>query len=97
MVLCQKNQSITYPGKDVHRIGKMRSKSPAPSPTVFAAAKKAHAYIVMGMSEADPLFPGTVYISQLFISEKGEIMGVHRKLVPTNIEKLIYTGGTEAI
>jgi len=67
-----------------------------PSPAtdrLCAAAKKAHAFIVMGVSEADPLFPGTLYMSQIFISEKGEIMGVHRKLVTTNIEKLIYTAG----
>jgi len=57
------------------------------------AAKKAHAYVVIGINELDMLFPGTLYISQLFISDKGEIMGVHRKLVPTLDEKLVYSRG----
>jgi len=67
-----------------------------PSPAtdrLCAAAKKAHAYVVMGMSEVDTLFPGTVYISQLIITGVGEIAGVHRKLVPTETEKLVFSGG----
>jgi aliphatic nitrilase len=58
-----------------------------------SAAKKAHAYVVIGISELDILFPGTLYISQLLISDKGEILGVHRKLVPTLDEKLVYSRG----
>lgn len=57
------------------------------------AAKKAHAYVVIGICEVDNLFPGTVYISQLIISDAGEIVGVHRKLVPTETEKLVFSGG----
>lgn len=67
-----------------------------PSPAterLCQAAKKAHAYVVMGICEVDTLYPGTMYISQLFISDAGEIMGVHRKMVPTIQEKLIFTGG----
>jgi len=58
-----------------------------------AAAKKAHAWVVMSVSELDSLYPGTVYLSQLFISDAGELMGVHRKLVPTAVEKLVYSPG----
>ena len=57
------------------------------------AARKAHAYVVVGMSEASNLFPGTLYLSQLFISDAGEIMGVHRKLVHTTYEKLVFAPG----
>ncbi len=67
-----------------------------PSPEtdrLCTAAKKAHAYVVIGISEVATLFPGTVYISQLFISDEGEIMGVHRKMVATLIEKLVYSSG----
>ena len=67
-----------------------------PSPEadrLCTAARKAHSYVVIGMSEVDTLFPGTMYNSQLFISDTGEIMGVHRKMVPTAVEKLIYSGG----
>jgi nitrilase len=58
-----------------------------------AAAQKAHAYVVIGMTEADTLYPGTLYMSQLFISDQGEIMGVRRKLVVTGLEKLVYSQG----
>ena len=67
-----------------------------PSPEterLCAAAKKAHAYVVMGVCEVDNLYHGTIYISQLFISDKGEIIGVHRKLVATMIEKLLFSSG----
>jgi predicted amidohydrolase len=55
-----------------------------PSPEtdrLCAAAKKAHAYVVMGINEVDTLYSGNIYMAQLFISDEGEIMGVHRKLV----------------
>ena len=67
-----------------------------PSPTterLCMAAKKAHAYVVIGICEVDTIFPGTVYISALFISDNGEILGVHRKLVPTVSEKLVFSSG----
>lgn len=67
-----------------------------PSPEtdhLCTAARKAHSYVVIGISEVDSLFPGTLYNSQLLISDTGEIMGVHRKMVPTYIEKLIYSSG----
>ena len=90
----KKSNPLPAQGRMFAELVKNAVKVPSPvTDRLCTAAKKAHAYVVIGMSEADPLFPGTVYISQLFISEKGEIMGVHRKLVPTDIEKLIYTGG----
>jgi aliphatic nitrilase len=67
-----------------------------PSPEtdrLCAASRKAHAYVVMGLSEIDTLFPGNLYMSQLFISDTGEIMGVHRKLIATSYEKLYYATG----
>lgn len=57
------------------------------------AAKNAHAYIIIGMAELDVLFPGTLYMTQLIISDEGTILGVHRKLVTTNTEKLVFTSG----
>ncbi|MBI2848428.1 MAG: hypothetical protein HYX83_04560 [Chloroflexi bacterium] len=67
-----------------------------PSPAtdrLCAAARKAHAFVVMGICELDTLFSGTVYLTQLFISDTGEIMGVHRKMVPTREEKLVFSNG----
>ena len=58
-----------------------------------AAARRAHACVVIGITEHDALYSGTLYLSQLFISGSGEIMGVHRKLVMTASEKLVYSCG----
>jgi aliphatic nitrilase len=49
--------------------------------------------VIIGIAEQDPSFLGTLYLSQLFISSRGEIMGVHRKLVNTLEEKYIFTYG----
>lgn len=57
------------------------------------AAKKANAFVFIGINEIDPLFPATVYMSQLCISDKGEIVGVHRKMMPTVYEKFVYSPG----
>ncbi len=57
------------------------------------AARKAGAYAVIGVNERDPVSLGTVYNSQIFIDNKGNIMGVHRKLAPTIFEKLVYARG----
>ena len=69
-------------------------KVPSPETSrLCTAAKKAHAYVVMGINEVDTLYSGNMYMSQLFISDTGELMGVHRKLVATGIEKLFYARG----
>ncbi len=90
----KKSNPLPAQGAMFTEIVKNGVKVPSPATDrLCAAARKAHAYVIMGIAEADTLFPGTLYISQLFISDKGEIIGVHRKLVPTNVEKLVFTGG----
>ncbi len=90
----KKSNPLRVQGKMFAELIKNGVKVPSPTTDLLCqAARKAHAYIVMGINEVDTLYPGTVYISQLFISDAGEIIGVHRKLVPTAAEKLIYTGG----
>jgi len=56
-------------------------------------ARESNIYVVIGMNERDPLSMGTLYNSQLFIDHQGNIMGVHRKLVPTLTEKLLFARG----
>jgi nitrilase len=53
-------------------------------------AKKYKSYLIIGASERDR---GTIYNSQIFVSEKGEIDGVHRKLVPTFVERSVWGRG----
>lgn len=54
------------------------------------AAKAAGCGVVMGMHERDG---GTLYNTLLFIDENGEIIGRHRKLVPTSHERMIWGRG----
>ena len=90
----RKSNPLPGQGKIFKEVVKNALKVPSPAADrLCKAARRAHAYVVMGMSEADPHFPGTLYMSQLFISADGEIMGVHRKLVTTNVEKLVYSNG----
>ena len=61
--------------------------------TLCAAAAAAGAFVVMGVNERDPSSMGTLYNSLLFISDTGQLLGVHRKLVPTWAEKLTWGNG----
>jgi len=92
--LAKKRNPLPEQGKMFIQLVKNGVKVPSPeTDRLCAAAKKARSYVVMGMTEVDNLYPGTVYISQLFISDAGEIMGIHRKMVTTTVEKLIYSTG----
>jgi nitrilase len=78
--------------------GRLNSNSvEVPSPAVDAlcrAAKKAGAVVAMGMTERDSRSSrGTLYNSILYISNRGEVLGVHRKLMPTHAERIVWGQG----
>lgn len=58
-----------------------------------AAAKSADAYVVMGFNERDRKFRGRMYNSMLYLSPRGEIMGVHRKICNTVQERFFHCPG----
>lgn len=60
------------------------------------AARQHGVFVVAGINERHPQSMGTLYNSVVFISDTGELLGVHRKLVPTWAEKLTWGNGDAA-
>ncbi len=73
-----------------------RSAINLPGPEVDAlrsAARRHGVTIVIGVNERGAHSMGLLYNTILTISSSGELLGVHRKLVPTWAEKLTWAGG----
>lgn len=58
-----------------------------------AAAKKARAWVSVGVQEVEPDRPTSLYNAQLLFAPTGELVVRHRKLVPTHHERLVWTPG----
>ena len=90
----------TYPFWDMQRpdawleLHRNAVEVPSPSCTrLAAAARKARAYVVIGVNERDAQTQGSLYNSLLYFSPDGALMGVHRKLMPSVSERLIWGMG----
>lgn len=57
---------------------------------IGAAARKAGAWVVVGISERDG---GTLYNTLLYFDDAGQIVGRHRKLQPTCVERTVWGRG----
>lgn len=72
-----------------------------PSPAtdrLCAAARKGRITVVMGINEKESLQGGTMYNTLLYIGPSGEIIGRHRKLVPTFEERCVWgMGGADSL
>ncbi|MFN8185920.1 MAG: carbon-nitrogen hydrolase family protein [Gaiellales bacterium] len=68
---------------------------PGPATRALGELARAHGvHLVMGCTERDATFSrGTLYNSLLFFGPDGDLLGVHRKLVPTHAERLVWGQG----
>lgn len=70
---------------------------PSPATDLLCeACRDAGVLAVVGINEKLPRTTSTMWNTQLFIDRSGEIVGKHQKLVPTNGERLVHTGGDAA-
>jgi len=84
------------PSKKLHaRLARNSLVIPSPeTEKVRRTAREARCAVVLGANELD--ISGSLYNTLLFISAEGEILGRHRKLVPTFGERLVWGHGDAA-
>jgi nitrilase len=61
-----------------------------PNPELAAIARDHSVYLVVGVIERDG---GTLYCTVLFYNPSGDLLGKHRKLMPTAMERLVWGMG----
>ncbi len=72
-------QAVQVPGKATERLAN--------------AARKAGAYVVVGINEKVASAHGTLFNTNLVFTPAGDLLAAHRKLVPTLSEKLVWAYG----
>jgi nitrilase len=72
-------ESVAVPGEACERLG--------------AIAREHGVWLVTGVNEIDPERPGTIYNALLYHAPDGSLALHHRKLVPTNHERLVWGQG----
>jgi nitrilase len=72
-------ESLEVPGEAADRLGEI--------------AREHEVWLVTGVTERDPERPGTLYNTLLYHAPDGSLAQKHRKLVPTNHERLVWGQG----
>ena len=73
--------AVELPSDDLARVGE--------------AAREAQMWVALGITER--VDSGTLYNSVVYIDSEGEVAGLHRKLVPTGAERLIWGNGQDSL
>jgi len=77
-----------------HRLHDAAIEVPGPEVLALGEAARQHSVVVViGVNERSPYGVGTLYNTMLTFDEEGELIGHHRKLVPTWAEKLTWAPG----
>ena len=63
---------------------------------IASAARRHRIFVSLGFSEVSPHSVGCLWNSNVLLSDGGELLNHHRKLVPTFYEKLTWAGGDGA-
>lgn len=72
--------SVDVPGPTTDRLGE--------------AAREANVYLAIGVIERDSQYSrGTLYCTLLYFGPDGQLLGKHRKIMPTAAERLIWGAG----
>ena len=72
--------SVDVPGPTTEKLGE--------------AARQADAYLAVGVIERDSQYSrGTLYCTLLYFGPDGQLLGKHRKIMPTAAERLIWGAG----
>ena len=58
-------------------------------PLIVVAAREANAYLVIGVDEREPS-GSTIYNTLLYFDPEGNLIGKHRKLMPTGMERPVW-------
>lgn len=68
---------------------------PGPAVSRLASCAREHGvHLVIGVNEREARFSRrTLYNTLLYLSDEGDVLGAHRKLVPTHSERVIWGGG----
>lgn len=72
------DQAVVVPGPVTEALG--------------AAARDADAYFVIGVEEREP-HGSTIYNTTLYFGPRGDLLGTHRKLMPTGSERTVWGMG----